>query len=369
MTGDLWAGAEVQLYETLINMPEKDRNTVSVFLFSNGELARKLFDKNINIIVIDEEDHSSISIVMQLVSYLNMESPNIVHVHDYKSHVISSLAIYKSFSNPAVVRTLHGLKVVPKTLKMLKSYLLSIVENILLQYRTDCVIAVSKDIEKIIKKKYNGVRVEQINNAITIPDVHAEEYKSKVKEKYNIEKDNIWIAAASRLVNVKNVKMLIDAIAKIAPADIEGIVVSIFGDGPLKSDLEQKIERCKLGDVIKMHGHNNAIVDVMPAFDIFVNTSIHEGMPMSILESMACGVLPVCTSVGGLKEIIEHSKNGMLVELNDTDALADIFVYLKNNTITRKKLGSAARSQIINNYNIKHSVAILNGVYESLLNH
>ena len=49
MTGDLWAGAEVQLYETLLNLSEEFMDTVSVVLFSNGELARKLLDKNINI--------------------------------------------------------------------------------------------------------------------------------------------------------------------------------------------------------------------------------------------------------------------------------------------------------------------------------
>lgn len=369
MTGDLWAGAEVQLYETLMNIPDELSDTVSVVLFSNGELARKLFDKNINISVIDEDNHSAISIMSQLVGYLNTKRPGIVHVHDYKSHVITSLAIYKSSTKPVMVRTLHGLKVVPKTLKMLKSYALSIVENILLQYRTDCIIAVSKDIEKIIRRKYKGVRVEQINNAIAIPDEQDEEYKIRIRGEYNIEKGDIWIAAASRLVDIKNVKMLIDAIAKINPANIDGVVVSIFGDGPLKHDLEQQIARYQLGAVIKMHGHNRAIVDVMPAFDIFVNTSLHEGMPMSILEAMACGVLPVCTSVGGLKEIIEHSKNGMLVELNDTDALADVFVFLRDNAVNRQKLGRAARSQIINNYNIKNSIVRLNGVYESLLSH
>lgn len=369
MTGDLWAGAEVQLYETLLNMTEEIGAKVSVVLFSNGELARKLTDNNINVSVIDELENSSIAIASQLADYLNTKRPGIVHVHDYKSQVIASLAIFKSLTNPVVVRTLHGLLVVPKTLKMLKSYALSVVENLLLQYRTDCIIAVSKDIEKTIKKNYRSVRVEQINNAITIPVEKNEGYKIKLREEYNVKKDTIWIAAASRLADIKNLKMLIDAVAKIDQVDIQDIKVSIFGDGPLKHDLEQDVEKSHLSDVIKMHGHNNAVTDVMPAFDIFVNTSIHEGMPMSILEVMASGVPPVCTRVGGMKEIIEHSKNGVLVELNDTDTLADVLVSLKNDALTRKEMGKAARYQIITNYNIKNSVAMLNDVYESLLSH
>lgn len=369
MVGDLWAGAEVQLYETLMNISGEDIANVSVVLFSEGKLARKLSDANINIIVVDEDKHNSISIMSQLTDYLNSDKPDIVHVHDYKSHVITSIAIKKSFVKPAVVRTLHGLKVVPKTLKMFKSYSLSIVENFLLRYRTDCVIAVSENIEKIIIKKYKGVRVEQINNAISIPDKRDEEYKNKVRDEYNVEDSKFWIVAASRLVDIKNLKMLIDAISKIKPVDMDNIIVSVFGDGPLKHELGQQIERLRLGDVITMHGHNNNINDAMPAFDIFVNVSIHEGMPMSVLEVMARNVVPVCTRVGGMKEVIEHSINGMLVELNDVDALADIIVNLKNNAVNRYKIGRAARNQIIKNYNIKNSVIVLNQVYISLLMH
>lgn len=366
MTGDLWAGAEVQLFETLTHMPETIKDTISVVLFSNGELAKRLLENNINVSVIDEDIENSIFIIKRLGYYINTNSPDIMHVHDYKSHVITSIAIYNSMKNPRVIRTLHGLKVVPKTIKMLKSYVLSIVENYLLRYKTDCIIAVSMDIEKLIKKKYKGVRVEQINNAISIPD-KKEEHIKQIREKYHVGINDLWIATASRLVDIKNVKMLIDSIAKINAADVEGIVVSIFGDGPLRKDLEQRIVRYKLNNTITMHGHNQNIVEIMPAFDIFVNTSVHEGLPMSVLEAMARGVLPLCTRVGGMKEIIEHSKNGMTVELNDNCALADTIVYLKNNKSVRKKIGVEARKQIIDNYNIKKSVNMLNGLYTSLL--
>ncbi|MCW8855339.1 MAG: glycosyltransferase family 4 protein [Gammaproteobacteria bacterium] len=369
MTGDLWAGAEVQLYETILNTPIEIRDEIIVVLFSQGELAKKLSDNKISINVIDEDECNSLSIIAQLVYYINIKEPSVIHVHDYKSHVIASIAIYKSLSNPVVVRTLHGLKVVPKTLKMLKSYALSIVENIVLRYKTDCIIAVSKDIEKILVKKYRSVRVEQISNAISIIEDKSEDYKIKIREKYNIEDDQLWIAATSRLVGIKNLKMLIDAIAKIKPYDINGFVVSIFGTGPLKNDLQKQIDDYNLANVIRMHGHVIDIVDVMPGFDVFVNTSIHEGMPMSVLEAMSCSVPPVCTSVGGMKEIIQNTHNGMLVELNDVDALADVFVLLKRNKKLRKLIGSAARARIINNYNITKSINKLNDVYESLLSH
>ena len=83
MTGDLWAGAEVQLYETILNTPVEIRDKITVVLFSNGELEKKFLDNKIRINVIDEEECNTLSIITQLESYIKTKKPGKYHFHNY----------------------------------------------------------------------------------------------------------------------------------------------------------------------------------------------------------------------------------------------------------------------------------------------
>jgi len=366
MTGDLWAGAEVQLYNTMCELVKQSHDNFPVVLFSNGELYRKLMSLNQNIYLLDEENLSSMNICFELSKLIRKERPSIIHVHDYKSHITAAIAKLIVKSDCKIIRTLHGLKIIPRTIKMLKSSALSFVEYILLRNYTSCIIAVSTDIKNILLNKYPNTKVQQINNAINIPAEYGISNREDVRKLFNIKNDEIWVGAASRLVKVKNIGLLIDAVSYIRKQSECKLKVSVFGEGPEKNSLLQKIKNLGLDDMITLHGHNNDIIPILNAFDIFVNCSQHEGLPMSIIEAMSVGTVPVCTRVGGMQEIIQDKRNGLLVDPDNAIELAKAILQLSDEKNMRESMGNNAITRVKQDYSIEKSVSSLLTLYGSL---
>ena len=365
MTGDLWAGAEVQLYNTIHELNRQGDHSLMIVLFSKGELYFKLEKEGFPVFLINEEEVNGLSICFRLSKLIREHGPDVVHVHDYKSHITSAIAKVLAKNKCHIIRTLHGLKILPRTIKIFKSFVLSLIENSLLRHNTSCIVAVSKDIEKTLRNTYRTANVFYINNAIKQPTKDECGDPGAVRKDYNVAAGVLWIGAASRLVDVKNIGMLIDAAKIIKDNNCCNFKVYIFGDGPKKESLQQKINDHELSDTVTLQGYNNNIVPIINAFSVFVNSSNHEGLPMSILESMAVETVPVCTRVGGMQELIEDSISGLLVEPGNAAQLADALMRLCDNRGLIKNLGTGAKARVSFNYSIESSVESLLSLYET----
>jgi len=133
----------------------------------------------------------------------------------------------------------------------------------------------------------------------------------------------------------------------------------------------------ELGDMIKcygldekvlLHGHQPDLLSIMGASDIFVLTSWSEGMPMSLLEAMSLGLIPVCTKVGGIQEVIAEGFNGFMVDVNDNGALAEVLyqVFLMEDG-QRKEMGIRARETIMREYSMDTYIARIQTLYEEVM--
>ncbi|MCC6300014.1 MAG: glycosyltransferase family 4 protein [Anaerolineales bacterium] len=100
--------------------------------------------------------------------------------------------------------------------------------------------------------------------------------------------------------------------------------------------------------------------------DVFVHPSVHDGMPNAILEAMACEQAVIATPVGGIKELIEDGKNGMLVNVNDADGLAEKIVELLDDSEKRARLGKSARESVIEKFTLANELNANLDVYRKL---
>lgn len=130
------------------------------------------------------------------------------------------------------------------------------------------------------------------------------------------------IVTMGRLSIEKNQIMLIDAFSKIAKCYPE-YILEIYGDGPLRSELQQQIKTLNMENKIILKGRKDNIQQYIFDAEIFVLPSNSEGMPNALLESMALGLACISTDcpIGGAAVIIENEKNGLLIPMNDVDAL------------------------------------------------
>lgn len=363
-SGDLWAGAEAQVFYSLKEMKEKTLYHVRAILFNEGELYRRLKNESIDVLVSDENKNNSISICFSLLCELNKYSVDIIHVHDYKSHLLAAAAKIISFSNARIIRTIHGHTDVPFSFKNLKSWAILKVEKLFLRYFSFCLIAVSYDLFCSLKKKKMNSRIVQINNGI--PSVENPIFNREVTRKgFNIPDNTLWIGTAARLESIKNIGLLIDA-GKILSSEFKDVnfFISIFGDGRLKTYLQTKIDDLDLADKIILHGHNDIILPVLNALDVFTLTSKHEGLPMSLLEAMSFGTIPVCSAVGGMKEAITHNADGFLFESENAFEFAEILadIYLRKDRLAA--IRNNAKEKIKKSYSIEESNRKLLALYD-----
>lgn len=314
ISGDLWAGAAVQVYHTLSALSRNGKFYVLCAVFNDGVLRRNLEKMNIRTVLLDETKLNSMGMLLSLKKLIEAEKPGMIHVHAVKEHFFGKVSALLANKNIPVVRTVHGDRGAPEGLawgEYVRSRVVISLDNFLIRNLAEAVIAVSKDMENgFLARKLRG-KVWQIYNSINTREFHFEPNTHAVREKYGVN-DHFWIGTAARLVGVKNQRMLIEAGECLLDKGIP-FKISIFGDGPLKGELESLIEKYKLGDSVFLHGFEPEIHSVLNALDVFVLCSLNEGLPMALLEAMYMGTPVVCTGVGGMKEIIEDGVNGMLV--------------------------------------------------------
>lgn len=353
ISGDLWAGAEVQVFQTLLDL--NIRNEISVFcvVFNNGKLLDRLRYFHIECDIINEKSNNSGKMLWKLRKIIRNYAPDAIHAHKTKEHFLSVFAAVLAFRKIPIIRTVHGANAVSKSLSLLQQLRSNVVVGLdwlLIKWGAKGIIAVSKDLKEIIYSKRPQGKIELIYNSINLRYIQSFANDGNIREKFDIG-NLFWIGVCARLVEVKNLAMLIQSAGYLAKKGFP-FRVSIFGDGPQQKALESLISQLDLNDCVTMHGFEDNILAAINSLDVFVLCSHHEGLPMSLLEAMALGRAIVCTAVGGMKEIIQQGINGLLVPDNDSAALAHALYSLYTDKDLSKKLSLEAQATIAQRFNI-----------------
>jgi glycosyltransferase involved in cell wall biosynthesis len=126
----------------------------------------------------------------------------------------------------------------------------------------------------------------------------------------------------------------------------------LVGDGPQKQLLRDMAEKMNIADRVIFPGFRDDIVDIINAFDIFVISSFHEGVPMALLEAMALKKAIVSTAVGGIREVIQDGVSGLLVPSQKPQALSDACLRILGDSNLRHRLEAAASRRIDEEFSI-----------------
>jgi glycosyltransferase involved in cell wall biosynthesis len=158
--------------------------------------------------------------------------------------------------------------------------------------------------------------------------------------------ENFRLLFVGRLNPVKGVEYLIDAMAGIKKKGTD-VELTIAGDGPERKRLENLSKRLNVYNHVRFLGMVDRlkIASLMSESDIFVLPSISEGFPLVVLEAMACGLPIIATKVGGLPEVIEEGRNGLLVNPRDSVALASSILLLLQNEAQRDIIAEENRKK------------------------
>jgi glycosyltransferase involved in cell wall biosynthesis len=173
------------------------------------------------------------------------------------------------------------------------------------------------------------------------------------------------VGTVGNLVPKKDHRSLIEAFAGVASDRPEARLV-IVGGGPLEAELRSHAEARGVGDRVLFTGQRAGVAGLLPAFDTFVLSSRHEGLPLALLEAMASGVPVVATRVGGCPEVVTDDADGRLVEPGDVAALAAAISGILDDPAGAARLAAAGQTTA-GGFSIAVAVERMAAVYEELL--
>lgn len=362
--GDLWAGAEVHLLALMTYLIRLHDFEWSVVLFNEGRLADELRKLPISLTVIPEKYYSPPAIVSRLAKVFRQFRPDIVHTHKYKDSILGSI-VARYTGIPHVVRAIHGMPEPFTGLRNLKMTGYTIADRLISGWLVDKVIAVSSDIEKVLLQTYGSNRVVCIHNGINLDAVHVTMQRADKRKEWHVDDQAVLIGTVGRLVPVKGHAILLEAFRSLRQ-QYRNVRLIFVGDGPLRGSLEAEAKRLGLDESVIFSGHQEQSYDFINMMDIFVLPSLHEGIPMVLLEAFALKRPVIASRVGGIPEVVSHGHSGILVSPGNPEELAAAISDMIKDTARAEALGIAGHRHVEDDFSASLMADRTAGIYRSL---
>ena len=176
----------------------------------------------------------------------------------------------------------------------------------------------------------------------------------------------VVVGVAARLVRVKRIDDLIDAMRIAIPA-APTLRLEIAGTGPDEPRLREKAEAMGLGKNVRFLRWRRDVRTLMERWDIYAQPSLAEGFGLAVLEAMATGLPVVASNAGGLAELVLHDRTGFLVPPRDPRAIANRLVQLARDHNARDMLGMAGRERAARSFTLELQAERMTDAYERVL--
>jgi L-malate glycosyltransferase len=354
ISGDQWAGVEVMNYRLLKGLQNFRNLELSAILLNEGKVARELRKIGVPVEVVDENRMDILQIVQNVRKIITEISPDIIHSHRLKENILAYFTA-KYDKRIKLVCTQHGM---PEPLKgkfkILKRIILSKYHISILSRHFRCIVAVSENIRNNFIQEYGFKkdRVTIIYNGTDIPNFHES----------NMERNNFVIGSAGRLFPIKDYPLMVEISREIL-LQTNKIRFELAGEGPEKERILGLIHEYKIEKAFTLTGFFDNIRNFYEGLDLYINTSLHEGIPMSILEAMAHGLPIIAPNVGGLKEILNNGCQGYLVDNRNPKVFAEKCIKLYRNRELLLEMGKLSRDRVIKEFSLDKMLTKYHDLY------
>ncbi|SHH04286.1 Glycosyltransferase involved in cell wall bisynthesis [Flavobacterium micromati] len=349
-------GGDNQMY-TIYNLLKDDKNITQYILCPENSVLAKMCEKeNIKYFTYRKNAFKIINLIFAIIKICKDCKVDILHIHDstaLNAGLIAKKFLYNSINlifsrkrnNPIKDKFLNKYKYSHKSIKK--------------------IICVSKAVEAVF---YNIIkdrdRLITIYDAIDVKKFETKEHKNILHKEFNIPQETLIIGNIASLTNQKDIYTFIDTAKKVLQKNEKMIPIKfiVIGEGSLIDNLKSYSLKNNLSNDLIFAGYRSNVLDLLPEFNIFLITSITEGLPLSIYEAMACGVPIVATKAGGIPEVVIDAKTGFLAEIKDSNTLSDCVIKLINDPSLKEKFTNNALAAVKKN----HDLNTLKKNYEKL---
>jgi L-malate glycosyltransferase len=351
-TARSWRGGQNQVLVTVLGLRALGHRTVLV-AHPTGELRRRA-EEGLDLIPLAPRAEMDLAAAWRLSRVIKQLRPDIVHAHDPHGVAMASIALSMS-TLPRRPRLVASRRV---DFHMRQSALSR------WKYRqVDCFICASDAIRRIVRS--DGISP---NRTVTVhegidPGRVAAAPRAELHKELWLPHDAPLVGNVAALVPHKGQRHLVDAAALVLPKQPDARFI-IAGEGELRPQLEQRIRQQHLEKHVILAGFRTDILSLHKAFDIFVMSSVTEGLGTSILDAMACAKPVVGTTAGGIPEVVADGETGLLVPPRDAPAMAAAIIRLLGDRALRERMGAAGLARVRERFSAEAMVRKTLSVYE-----
>jgi len=307
---------------------------------------------------------SDLTSFWHLFKRIRKERPDLIHLHLLKARFLGGIAA-KLTRVPVIVETFHG-NLFTGYYGRLKTVAIMAAERFLGWLIVDRVIVISESQkEELIKYRICPARkIEVIPLGLELGRfIKCEQLRGKLRKELGLSENTILIGSVGRLVPIKGVKYLLDSFSKVSQSKETDFCLIIVGDGVLRGDLEILATNLGVDNKVRFLGWRFDLEKIYADLDIVVLSSLNEGTPVSLIEAMTAGKVVLATKVGGVPDLVEDGKTGVLVPTKNPEALTEAILRLLKNDALRRRLGEQAKASVYPKYDISRLVEDMKNFY------
>jgi len=340
---DGWGGQEIRIISEMEGVRERGVD-VKLACRENSKIKEEALKRGFKVYTFPFKGNTDLKTFFGLRKLIKKEKIDIVNTHSGKDTWVGGLAAKSTGAK--FIRTRHlSNRINPSRTNFINEL-------------ADFIITTGESIRKDMIK-YNRIKPEKIMSIPTGIDdeiFNPENYdKEKLREKFGLKK-RVVIGNLGVLRNVKGQIYLVEA-AKILANKYSDLEFTIAGEGPKREFLEKEIE--KLAN-FRLLGHQDA-AEFLAAIDIFVLSSLNEGVPQSLMQALAMNVPSIATNVGSVRDL--YNDNFLLIKPKSAEEIADAIESLLKN----RNMFSDTRKFIVKNFSKKVMIDKILRIYEKVL--
>ncbi|WP_404445303.1 glycosyltransferase family 4 protein [Sutcliffiella horikoshii] len=289
----------------------------------------------------------------ELKAIINQNQYKIIHCHTPLGGVLTRLAAKEARKKGTkVLYTAHGFHFC-KGAPYINWLLYYPIEKKLAAF-TDCLITINReDYVLAVEQRFPSPHIELVNGVgvdTTRFQPATEKQKKELRLKLGFKQDDFILFYAAEFNKNKNQKVLINAIATLKD-ELPKARLLLAGEGILLEECKRLAEKIGVYSQVEFLGFRKDIDQILPACDVAVGSSYREGLPVNIMEAMACGLPVVASDNRGHRELVFEEYNGFLLKENCSSEFSAAWKNLYTNTEQRKLFGLNGRKLILNKFN------------------
>jgi len=314
-----------------------------IVLGKRGLLADDVEACGVPVTALDAPDGLRPELPFRLAALLRRRRISVLHTHDERPHIYGTVAAALA-GVPRVVHTRHcqGEWLSPRRRRLVATLSRLIDRFVCVSGDSaDRAVAAGVPRRKVVVVR-NGIDTRQFVAAEPRPDGPA--------------------VVVARLIPEKDIDNLLRAAALVRRQD-DGFRVEVAGDGPCMAELRRRAGELGLEKAVRFLGLVRDVRGLLNRAGLFVLPSLTEGIALTLLEAMACGLPVAATRVGGTPEAVADGVTGLLVPPADPAALADVLLRLRRTPDLARRLGTAGRQRVEERFDVRPMVAAYEELY------